>query len=1078
MPIDRERARHYLKEFDFSSLFIDTLGWDHYTTQHTVSVNDIAYNLSGVAEKCHFAVLTCAPLSNGSIPDYQTRLKIDRQVAKLHFEHLIVYYDHDRTTQRWQWVKRQQGKPPRYQEHEYYHTQSGEPLIQKLTGIATTLEEEECLTLTGITGRVQAVFDVDRVIKRFYDRFKTEHDTFLSFIEGLPDDEIKKWYASVMINRLMFIYFIQKKGFLDGDVDYLKHKLDQTRGSYYSTFLRPLFFEGFAKKKEERSPETNRLLGNIPYLNGGIFLPHPIEETHIDIGIRNEAFQKLFPFFDRFRWHLDERPLRNNNEINPDVLGYIFEKYINQKQMGAYYTKEDITEYISKNTIIPRIFDMAKEKCRIAFEGEHSVWNLLQQDPDRYIYDAVRKGTDLELPPEIEVGILDVSQRTEWNKPADEAYALPTEIWRETVARRQRYEEVKKKLLAGEVRDINDLITYNLDIRQFAQDVITNCEGPELLRAFRDAIEKVTVLDPTCGSGAFLFAALNILEPLYEACLERMQVFLDELDASGEKHHPEKFSDFRQLLKRIEEHPTPKYYIYKCIILNNLYGVDIMDEAIEICKLRLFLKLVAQVEDVNEIEPLPDIDFNIKAGNTLVGFAAYKDLKKTAEGNLIKEMEIQEIEKKAQDIDIWFKVFREQQEELGGYISQKDKSLLKKDLSELENKLNEWLAQEYEVNIKNVNEYKKWLQSHKPFHWFVDFHEIMNFGGFDVIIGNPPYVEYAKMKKFYKIQNFITEPCGDLFAFIVEQSTHLVNSKGRIGAIIRLSPLANPSMSTLREILLNHNMKMHISSYSASDQPSNLFEGVRDRLSIYLIKTSTKEQRLFTTNFLKWFIKERPYLFYTKIQYEEIQNSYFNFIPKIGTKTGSVIFSKIQSFNKLPCFIEKSGEYVVFYHESPVHWHKAWTYVPYYYLENIGLKKSVSIRELYFKSSKDLTTMLCVANSSLLYWFYNTVSDCRHFTFETYSRLPIGLDKIKQEYIDKLDTLSKYLMNSYENNRKRYIRVSKKTGRSEFDAYYPAKSKNIIDQIDGVLAEHYGFTDEELDFLINYDIKYRMGDEL
>ncbi len=63
-------------------------------------------------------------------------------------------------------------------------------------------------------------------------------------------------------------------------------------------------------------------------------------------------------------------PLNGDNEINPDVLGYIFEKYINQKQMGAYYTKEDITEYISKNTIIPFLFDAAKEKCKIAFEGE------------------------------------------------------------------------------------------------------------------------------------------------------------------------------------------------------------------------------------------------------------------------------------------------------------------------------------------------------------------------------------------------------------------------------------------------------------------------------------------------------------------------------------------------------------------------------------------------------------------------------------------------------------------------------------------------------------------------------------
>ena len=185
------------------------------------------------------------------------------------------------------------------------------------------------------------------------------------------------------------------------------------------------------------------------------------------IDIPDKAFEQLFKFFEQYQWHLNDRPLRNDNEINPDVLGYIFEKYINQKQMGAYYTKEDITEYISKNTIIPFLFDKAKKACKIAFEGDASVWNLLQEDPDRYIYDAVKTGVKSDLPAEIAAGIDDVSKRTEWNTPADPDYALPTEIWRETVARRQRCKTVRSKLANGEINDINDLITYNLNIRQF-----------------------------------------------------------------------------------------------------------------------------------------------------------------------------------------------------------------------------------------------------------------------------------------------------------------------------------------------------------------------------------------------------------------------------------------------------------------------------------------------------------------------------------------------------------------------------------------------------------------------------------
>ena len=87
-------------------------------------------------------------------------------------------------------------------------------------------------------------------------------------------------------------------------------------------------------------------------------------EHNPKIDIPDEAFERIFDFFDQYEWHLDTRPLRNDKEINPDVLGYIFEKYINQKQMGAYYTKEDITDYISQNTIIPYLFDEAAEEMR------------------------------------------------------------------------------------------------------------------------------------------------------------------------------------------------------------------------------------------------------------------------------------------------------------------------------------------------------------------------------------------------------------------------------------------------------------------------------------------------------------------------------------------------------------------------------------------------------------------------------------------------------------------------------------------------------------------------------------------
>ncbi|OIP12515.1 MAG: hypothetical protein AUJ96_00410, partial [Armatimonadetes bacterium CG2_30_66_41] len=753
MAVNRNRVRELLRAFDFSTLFTEELGWEHYAAVHEVNVGEHKFALEAVAEKRGMVVFTCrsAGCQPANLPDYNLRKRLDREVAKLHHEHVLIFVDEAQTVQVWQWVRREAGKPAAFREHRYDSTQSGEGLIQKLDSLVFALEEEEQLTLFDVTSRTRSGFDVDRVTRRFYDRFKAEHAAFLKFLKGIPDEEHQRWYASVMLNRLMFIYFIQKKGFLDGDEGYLRHRLNtskqQGKDRYFRGFLSPLFFEGFAKKADQRSAQTNQLLGSVPYLNGGLFQPHEIEKAHgDDIQIADAAFERLYGFFEEWHWHLDDRPLHNDKEINPDVLGYIFEKYINQKQMGAYYTKEDITEYISKNTVIPFLLDAARERCKVAFDGgshrsdrsdqsdqsdaNSTVWRLLADNPDRYLYDAVKLGVvdgrgnvlpESALPDFVQRGMHDPKERmfdrrynlTEANlcDDAGNRLTLPTETWREYVERRKRCLELRGKLVAGEVREVNDLITYNLNLRQFAQDVIENCEGPDLLQAVWKAVQSVTVLDPTCGSGAFLFAALNILEALYEACLDRMEAFLREWGDEGRKRHPNYHKGFTAVLDRVAKHPSRRYFIFKSIMVNNLYGVDLMDEAVEICKLRLFLKLVAQVDTADRIEPLPDIDFNIRAGNTLVGYATYQDVEKAvtgfapanAKGDEHGKFDFDDamgkIEAKAEDVEAHFALFRDQQTELGGEVTPADKEQLRQSLKELDDELNRYLATEYGVAV-------------------------------------------------------------------------------------------------------------------------------------------------------------------------------------------------------------------------------------------------------------------------------------------------------------------------------------------------------------------------------------------
>ena len=1145
MQINRDRIRQLLRNSEFKSLLVEELGWNRYTGEVVTEIRETVvdeseYLLTAIAEKRGMAVFLCSARADGTIPDHATRRKIQREAAKSVRENLIIYTDTEQTTQIWQWVKQEQGKPLACREHRYGREQSGESLIQKLETIAFSLEEEDDLTLPDVTGRVRAAFDVERVTKRFYDRFKREHNQFLNFLEGIPDQEMERWYASVMLNRLMFIYFIQKKGFLNNDPDYLRTRLteNQLRGNdrYYTDFLCPLFFEGFAKPKSERSREMKRLLGEVPYLNGGIFQRHQIEELHgKTIQIADAAFEELFNFFEAYQWHLDERPLRNDNEINPDVLGYIFEKYINQKQMGAYYTKEDITEYISKNTIIPSLFDVARNRCRIAFEGEASVWQLLQANPDRYIYDAIKTGIELELPEDIAAGINDLSKRAIWNEGAPDEYALPTETWREVVARRSRYEVVRSKLSNGKIDDINALITYNLDIRQFAQDVIENCEGPELLRAFWKAITEVTILDPTCGSGAFLFAALNILEPLYEACLDRMEVFLGELEHTSENPHTQRFRDFRNELKSIEQHPNRRYFILKLIIINNLYGVDIMEEAIEICKLRLFLKMVAQIDDARQIEPLPDIDFNIQAGNTLVGYTTYDEVEKAVTENRIDfDNTMQRIEERAEDVQKLFEEFQRQQTEEGGDVTPADKQVLRNKIKELEHELNQFLADEYGIDLNEQTDYQSWLSSHKPFHWFVEFYGILKDGGFNVIIGNPPYVSIRKIDYTSSLEKRLKLP--DLYGYVLIRTLDLSSNNGRNGMIVPLSIAFSRDFPILRESLYTEG----ISWFSSFDNgPSSIFAGVSQRCTIWIgCKCRTIERACFSSPMYRWRSITRTYLI-DRISYVKInwKNNKRLGIPKIHntalSKVLDAIDVKIHKPSQRVLALPKETSLSLYFSPTARNFISVFRSVPPCLdARTLELVSSSSTPKINLHIKTNINSALAVLLGETFFWYWLVRGDGFHVTAGDVSNFLKVLEKLSLEYQEYLGMLGLCLYNRryealvFKKNAGKYVGsfnyrsqfpitrrsdllllagldLDKNTALTIFDnvqrilainefageksipqavkqKFPPLKidsnlESDIFAQVDRLIVDHYNFTDEELDFIINHDIKYRRG---
>jgi hypothetical protein len=1102
MPLHRSRTKQYLDRCDFESLFIEELGWDKgnlVKLDLTIGTENIS--VRSIAEKRGFTVFDCEVLE---LPDRSTSMKIDRQLTEYSRSHILIFSTQSKSEQVWMWVRQESGKPiaPRF---ERYRTgTSGESLIQKLDSLVIAFEEEEKTTLTTVTQKVKKAFDIEKVTKKFFQRFEKEHQAFLGFISGIEAEFDRTWYASLMLNRLMFIYFIQKKGFLDGNSDYLRDRLNKCQAeqgtdefySFYRIILLRLFHEGLGKSA--RNKDLEQLIGKVPYLNGGLFEVHQLEEKYTNIQIPDAAFTKIFDFFDEYQWHLDDRPLRQDNEINPDVLGYIFEKYINQKQMGAYYTKEDITEYISKNTIIPFLFDAAAQECAVAFQPDGAVWALLKENPNRYIYEAVRKGVDAPLPADIKAGIETVAQREGWNRPATAEYALPTETWREHIARRQRCLDLRDKLANGEVTSINDLITHNLDIRQFAQDVIASCEGSDLLRAFYQAISQVSVLDPTCGSGAFLFAALNILEPLYTACLERMQGFVDDEDTVNTVKGKEKtsYEDFRHILAEMASHHNQRYFILKSIILNNLYGVDIMEEATEICKLRLFLKLVSQVEVQTKLpnfglEPLPDIDFNIRSGNSLVGYVSLdeitkathsdeykgkggKKIKEGKQGNIFLYQQSGDVIHKAGIVDTAFQRFRKMQT-ISGLKSEEFKQAkqnLRVKLGELNDELNYYLAREYGVDIEDKLALDKWESSHQPFHWFVDFYKIVSAGGFDVIIGNPPYAELRSIKN-YSVQRLETFSCKNLYPLVLERCMGLIRKEGWTGCIVPVSSISTEGYSKLQKIIFKYSG--YFSSFD--DRPSKLFEGLDHiQLTIHLIKNKPCIfSELYTTECHRWSADERTNLFF-RINYQAIKPKYIeNCLPKITRQIELSILEKLWNDKKnIGMQVDKNGVHKVFYSRKVHNFLQVVDFIPEVYNGQNELRAPSELKTLNFSDQLQSEIIFCTLNSTLFRWFINTFSDCRHVNKREVEGFRLNLAGSVKENSEKWSKLSKHLSENLKlTSEFRSMKFSHDLLRVQ--CIIPKHSKPIIDEIDRVLAQHYGFTDEELDFIINYDIKYRMG---
>ncbi len=844
------------------------------------------------------------------------------------------------------------------------------------------------------------------------------------------------------INRLLFLKLLEAQLITYHKGDKAFSFLNSAKIKNFHD-LGTLFFQVLARRHDDRDEELKQAFEKVPYLNSSLFEPTELEHetlfiSSLDSGKRLPLFpstvlkdgkgkkrtgnlntlEYIFDFLDAYDFSGEgagEILEEKKSLINASVLGLIFEK-INGYKDGSFFTPGFVTMY------------MCRETVRSA---------VLQK----------------------------------FNK---------TKGW--------------------ECKNFNDLYDKIRD-RNEANEIINSLK----------------ICDPAAGSGHFLVSALNEII----AVKSDLKIMLDRDGRRLKEYHAEVVND--ELAVTDEDGELFEYYSgsresqrvqetlfheKQTIIENCLFGVDINPNSVKICCLRLWIELLkhAYYKENNELETLPNIDINIKCGNSLISrFALDADIKQALRKskwnidsyriavqtyrNAKNREEKRSIEKFIADIKKDFRT------ELGGNNPKLKKlNKLKGDLYDLvtrqtlveesakDKKAKEQNLKKLEKEIAGLGAEIEEIQSGRIYdnslEWRFEFPEVLNddgdFTGFDAVIGNPPYgiAFSAEQKNFFKekyesAKSAKGEQKGSLdsFSLFIDNGLNLCSNNSVLSYIIPMSFVSSEAMSALHKMIFRMCETVYVSTYS--NRPMKIFENADQRTAILIChKNNRPAKYLYSTKVNKRY-KDTPA--HDVIKNLKYVNSYpyvkYGRLPKIGSETEIGILQKLfSSENTLSDLFDKNG-LPVYYRTSGGRYYNIIT----------NFKTGSTKENCIYVRSEYRDTVGAILSSNLYYWFYHIYSnnlDLKSYELEIF---PIPIKRFKPKQVKYLDNLYKEYLADLNKNSK--VKKADYATIESYREYYARYSKHLIDKIDMAIQEPYGLTDEEINFIINYDIEFRTDNE-